>query len=157
MATPAGQQLLAASAAATGTTPAQLSQVISALPPLDLYVPSKEDRLSWQGTANVMISVALEPDRSLLAGSDPKGNNVAVSGSTKSQNRPVVILLYPSEPKGRRLNPQPDVPGSVIQDADDGEIAVEWIEISADGSTASNTSSLEPYSSVQPLIIDVIL
>src|SRR3712207_7281025 len=43
--------------------------------------------------------------------------------------RSVLMLLHPAEPKGIRMDRQPAVRGAVIQDANDGEIGVTYVDV----------------------------
>ena len=126
--TPAGQELLRAAARASGEPTSALASAVSSLPLLDFYVPLRADRLSWRGTDNVTVAVALGRDLSTVTAYDVQGRTRQHTGRNRAPSKvssgPVLILLHRAETKGERINPQAAAPGEVIQDANDGEIAV---------------------------------
>lgn len=130
--TPTGQALVSAAAAAINLAPAALMQVIHDLPPLDFYIPSREHRRGWRATDDIVVVVALGRDRSALTGFTPTGRVVQQSGRAVGPG-PVVVLLHPAEPKGRRINAQSGAPGDVIQDVNDGEVSAQLVTYSANG------------------------
>jgi hypothetical protein len=62
--TPSGQELLRIAAERTGLSLDELLGQVALLPRLDLYVPWVAHRKSWRGTPDVLVSVALDADRS---------------------------------------------------------------------------------------------
>ncbi|HEX2202525.1 MAG TPA: hypothetical protein VHG91_04485 [Longimicrobium sp.] len=123
VATPRGRVLLAAAARAAGETPERLGARIAALPPLDLSVPSREERRSWRGTAGVVVRASLNPEggRVFSFDSGPRGNG----GAT--------FLLAPAEPRAERNVKQAVGKGDVIQSAEDGQDAVTYTWVDPDG------------------------
>jgi hypothetical protein len=133
--TPTGQALVLAAAEALGESPSDLAARIASLPSLDFYVLGDANRRTWRGGAE--IAVALTTDMRVLpttayttTGSIPYGEARPGSGSGL-----VMILLHPAEPKGRRMNPQAAGIGSLIQDANDGQLAVQFIRELGNGQT----------------------
>ncbi len=118
VATPEGQQLVSASARAVETTPEAIREVIARLPSMDFYVPRREDRRTWKGTADVAVFATIEEDDSIVAGHATNGQ-LLMFRSRQQAGRPAV-LLEPAEPKSRRVDAQPIGPGEVIEDATDG-------------------------------------
>lgn len=129
--TPSGRARLAAGASAIGTTAEELAATIAALPPMDLYVPSREDRRTWRGTSDIVVAVALGADLSSVTGYSVSGGAVRFGDRNSlapgRRRGPVLLLLQRAEDKGRRAMPQPDVPGTTIQDEGDGEVAVQIV------------------------------
>ena len=119
IATPAGARLLSAAAAASGQSVEELRGAVAGLPELDFYVPSREQRLSWQGTPGVAVAATLELDDTTVPGFDSRGRSLA---SALTANTGAVILLAPSELRTQRIDPQPAGVGATIQAAGDGEL-----------------------------------
>jgi hypothetical protein len=125
IATSAGTELVAAAASARGVTAAEFANLISALPLLDFYVPSRAERLSWRGenTVGVSLSTSMNVMPSWAHTSDGKAIRFA---SAHAVGR-VLFLLHPAEAKGRRMQRQAALVGSTIQDGDDGDVGVQFI------------------------------
>jgi hypothetical protein len=126
-ATPAGRRLVAAAAAAVGEDAARMQARVDGLPPLDFYVPSREQRLSWRGTAGVTVAASLDPENGKpIGGFDAAGRAIGHA----LQAGGTVLLLAPAEPRAERSNRQPAGRGDVIQSADDGEAlpTFTWID-----------------------------
>ena len=129
---PAGGVLLAAAALAAGEAPGTFAARVRALPDLDFYVPSREQRKTWTGAGSVVLAAALDPEDGEVFGFGPDGRSVAEPLRAEAAGH-TVMLLHPAEPRGRRNQPQSAGVGSVIQTARDGEQAVRLRWIGADG------------------------
>ncbi|MBW3655642.1 MAG: hypothetical protein KY444_06020 [Gemmatimonadetes bacterium] len=125
-----GRFVLAAAARASGTTVESLRAQISGLPLMDFYVPVKEHRLNWRGSANVVVGLNMDVNDSGLTGYTPAGQAVRLD-SRDGVPAQTVIVLHPAEPRmpgaSRRSGP-----GETIQDADEPLV------------TTSNTEVIEP-------------
>lgn len=117
--TSGGRVLIAAAARTSDVSEGDIEAMVAALPEMDFYAPFREHRLTWRGTADVAVGASMEID-----GTDFKA--YTVNGQTvgyRSQGRipeATWLFMHPAEPKSRRRNPQPSVPGEVIQDPNDG-------------------------------------
>lgn len=131
--TAAGQELVAAVATTRGITAAQFTGKIHALPPLDFYVPSRTERLSWSGENTV--GVALSTSMRVVPTSAHTSDGGTIPFASAHDAGRVLILLHPSEAKGRRMQRQAALVGSRIQDGDDGDIAVQFIQKLRSGDT----------------------
>ncbi|MGH7720181.1 MAG: hypothetical protein ACREON_15235 [Gemmatimonadaceae bacterium] len=133
--TPAGVGILDAAARASGLTTEALRGLIAGLPALDFYVSGRANRRSWRGGANVEVAVILDVRTSTFSIFQPDGRRSAPTAA--EVNAPgrgkVLLVLHPAEPKGIRIGAQRDVPGEVIQDADDGEWGGQIIRYLPDG------------------------
>lgn len=125
-----GRFVLAAAARASGTTVETLRAQISRLPLMDFYVPMREHRLNWRGTANVVLGLNTDVNDHGLTGYTPAGEAVRLD-SRAGVPAQTVIILHPAEPRmpgaSRRSGP-----GETIQDADEPLL------------TTSNTEVIEP-------------
>jgi hypothetical protein len=131
IATSGGQELLKRAAASLGLRDAEFRRLLEDLPPLDLYVPSKEARLSWRGEDVVAVAATASMATAPLTAYTSRGDAVEL-GEIARVGR-VLVLVHPAEVKGRRMHRQRALAGSTIQDPDDGEIAVQFIHESANG------------------------
>jgi hypothetical protein len=75
-ATEAGEGLLSRTAAAAGETPAAFRARLAVLPDLALYMPSREQRRSWRGDAELVVTAGLELERSASYSFGPDGRPV---------------------------------------------------------------------------------
>jgi hypothetical protein len=85
---------------------------------MDFYVPRREDRRTWRGTADVGVYATVEEDDAQVQGYTVGGQRLLLAEGRAAAG--VAVLLAPAEPKGRRVDPQPVGPGEVIEDATDG-------------------------------------
>jgi hypothetical protein len=106
------------------TTADAVLTTIRGLPALDFYVPSRHSRRTWTGDQHVALTLALGNNLGRVTAFTPAGDPTAYDLSQPpmaSDRRAVLFMLHRAEPKARRVNPQPQRRGLVIQDADDGE------------------------------------
>jgi len=134
--TPEGRLLVEAAARSSGSSVEGIRGLIARLPEMDFYVPWREDRRTWRGTADVAVYATVEEDDAQVQGYTPRGQRVVLRAGEAAGR--VVVLLAPAEPKGRRVDPQPQGAGEVIEEATDGtrsgSIAHrgpggEWVEV----------------------------
>jgi hypothetical protein len=131
--TPAGIELVAAAASARGVSGAEFTNLINALPLLDFYVASRTERLSWRGENAVGVALATSMSVAPSWAFTSDGRTVPYA-SARAAGR-VLMLLHPAEAKGRRMQRQAAVVGTTIQDSDDGDIGVQFIQKLVDGDT----------------------
>lgn len=120
---PSGAALLGEAARALGMTEAAFVAHVEALRELEISVPVREQRLSWTGTAAVAVGGAMRPDVNQLVVHEPSGLRQAVALDA-IRRYDAFFYVRPRETFGTRIGRQPDVPGPVIQDPDDGEQAI---------------------------------
>ncbi len=130
--TTAGRELVAAAAAARGVTPAEFTRQINALPLLDFYVSSRLDRLSWRGEGTVGVALSTTMAAPLWAHTS---EGTAIPFASARVAGRVLVALHPVEVRGRRMKPQASVSGSTIQDADDVDIGIQFIQMLSSGDT----------------------
>lgn len=118
----AGDRLVRAAALKTGVEGADLLGVIASLPDMDFYVPIRQQRLTWQGTADYVVTVNLH-GRAPTFGYDRNGDKVPLDLSGSEPPPQVVVMLQAAETKSPRILPQRNEPGLVIQDPDDGGLS----------------------------------
>lgn len=132
--TQSGRYVLEQAARAAGTTPQALLAEIGKLPAMDFYVGTREQRLSWQGSASVAVVGTLQDDAPVMAGFDARGRAVQQRGRERTSLE-AVFLLHPAENKHLRVHPQGNEPGLAIQEEHDGEWAGALEETDAAGRT----------------------
>jgi hypothetical protein len=121
VATPAGERLLRAAAAATGIHVDELKTTIASLPGMDFYVPARQHRLTWRGSEDYLVAVNLNGQAPTF-GYDASGRGVPLDLSQPEPAAQTVLMLQTAEPKTRRIDPQPNPSGLTIQDPEDGEL-----------------------------------
>lgn len=99
---------------------------INSLPLLDFYVPSRNERLAWRGEATVRVALSLDMDTPPTHAYTSSGEHVPFLKAHEAGQ--VLILVHPAEEKGRRILRQRATMGEAIQDADDGDVAVQFIQ-----------------------------
>jgi hypothetical protein len=122
VATSAARSIIGAAASKLRVSPDQFQRLVAGLPRLDLYLPFKQHRETWEGTPDLVVAVVYDKNA-------PAISAVGVDGSVTTLRQdagvPAVplLILHPEEAKLRRDNPQTDLRGKVVQDATDGVIA----------------------------------
>lgn len=134
VATPPGELLLQASAAAVGIDRDALQARIAGLPDLDFYVPARQQRLTWRSTASYLVAVNLD-GRAPTFGYDARGRAMALDLTRPEPPAQTVLMLQTAEVKTRRIRPQPNLSGLTIQAPDDGELGGELVMRDATGLT----------------------
>jgi hypothetical protein len=106
---------------------AQVNAWIKSLPRLDFYMPAREHRLAWRGGADaaVVAHLSATPPQKAHAVS---GGSIGIRLSATTPSTTALFMLQREEFKNKRIRPQRDVPGSAIQDPDDGELGITYIE-----------------------------
>ena len=102
---------------------------------LAIAVPLREHRLSWRGTAHIGVAGAWDTDELNLTVHEPDGIRRRATTVSPLLEYDALFLIGPDENSGTRMDRQADMPGPVIQDADDGEQAVIWTYDAGDGTT----------------------
>lgn len=112
--------LRAALAHELGVSGSKLVSSVRSVGPLNLWVQSRAQRLTWRGTPGVIVAAQLKgepkPTRAFAAAA-----TLALEGLDTRGDAVAVFYLAPSKGLALRANPQPSVAGDVIQDMDDGE------------------------------------
>lgn len=116
-----GQRLRDAAAAALGISRDELMRAVERLPRLDFYAPFQEHRRRWRGGADILVALTYDLQAPTLTAFRTTGERVLLH-EADGVPRSAVLVLHPAEPKVLRDNPQPDRPGDVIEDANDGQI-----------------------------------
>jgi hypothetical protein len=134
VATTEGKQIVSYAAAAEGVTTDELLAAIRTLPRLDFYIPSREQRRSWTGTDNLIVTAGLGRNLSTTSGYTPAGVPATRNGTAKAGAAdPVAILLQEAEAKGIRIDAQPATSGNVVQDANDGDLSFTIVDYLPNG------------------------
>ena len=120
-ASPEGTTLLYRAAQALGVEHGQFTSLVEELPPLDFYLPNPTERQSWRATPDLLVAAMLTKSPSALVGYRPSGEISLIDPGIGSRDDHLILLQF-AEFKSRRIAPQLDTPGNVIQDPDDGAI-----------------------------------
>ncbi len=99
---------------------------IEGLGDIELVVPIREHRLTWTGTARIGVAGMWDPDSPVLVVHESSGTSHQIEWRHAIGQYDALLPVRPMETIGTRIGRQPDVPGPVIQDLDDGEVAVVW-------------------------------
>lgn len=126
----AGAPVLAASAKAAGESPNEFLSLAASLPALDFYVPSRAERRSWRGTEAISIEASLNFEGGAVFRFGPGGTPIHSIEHTPGG---AVALIHPAELKIKRLNPQEQGSGGVIESTSDGQDAYSFRWVGADG------------------------
>ena len=135
LATDRGTRLVGAAAEASGISVADLTSALASLPDMDLYVPSKRQRVTWQGGSDVLVGAIENQDNPKLVAFDITGNGVEINGAESAPG--TLIILHPAEVRATRLHSQPLGDGATIQDEGESDLGV-----IADGVDIGATSAL---------------
>jgi hypothetical protein len=113
---PLGEPLLEAIDRA-GIGRVEFRRRLATLPSIQFYVPVRQQRLTWTGTPDVIVSANLG-DAAPDYGYASRGHTVRfrLDGEVPGQ---VLFLLQRAEPMHRRVRSQGSTPGNVIQDRND--------------------------------------
>lgn len=126
---PEGAGLLTGSTAALGTDEAQFLARVARLDEvaqLVISVPLQEHRLTWTGSPHIGLAGSWDPDVLDFPVHEPGGRRVEATEMSHLRQYDAFFYVAPRENWGTRIGRQADMPGSVIQDPDDGETAVIW-------------------------------
>lgn len=149
--TPQGAQVLRAAAQHAGVDVSTIRGWIAVLPEMDLYVPLRVQRRTWQGTEDFVVGLNRDSDDTGLTGYRPDGSVVRLDArdGVPSTN---VILLHPAEPKALRRQAPPTgsrhtIENGVGAQSDDGciyptgggDVTVQTV-CGGDGSGSGGTS-----------------
>jgi hypothetical protein len=125
-----GAQAFASRAAgAAGQTRQQFLATVASLPALDFYLPRREQRQAWSGTAGVVVGAALNVESGVIHRFDARGLPLRAA----SVGDAPLMALIPAESKARRQNPQPRGRGEVVEARGDGQRAESFYWIEPDG------------------------
>jgi hypothetical protein len=136
LATEPGQRFLAAAAQRAAVETAVLQDAVGKLPPMDFYAPFREHRRGWRATGDVVFAVTLDQNAPEITGYTVRGASRTYRLADGVPAEPM-LMLHPAEEKFRRVNPQADAPGAVIQDAADGQVAGKLVYRGRDGRLTS--------------------
>jgi len=101
------------------------------MPLLDFYVPSRAERLSWSGDNTVGVALSTSMQAVPTSAYTSEGKTIPFASAHAAER--VLVLLHPAEAKGRRMQRQAALVGSRIQDSDDGELGVQFIQKLSNG------------------------
>jgi len=147
--TPTGRALLIEGSSRMKIPVDSIDKIIARLAPLDFYVPSDAQRRAWKGEASGVYVGHIKRQRGSKFESydlDGAGGDglPALKGS-----KGVTFLLQHAQRKSRRIHPQASVPGTVIEDANDGQMSGSFVEYLPDGST--KVTELADYFATKPM------
>lgn len=120
----AGDRLLRDGAFALGVSENEFYGKVLALPRLEIVVPVREHRLNWTGSARIGVAGSWDSDVREFTVYDQVGASRHAGGLRALMDYDAFFHIRPQENVGTRIDRQPDVPGAVIQDEDDGERAM---------------------------------
>ncbi|MCY3611539.1 MAG: hypothetical protein OXH51_08390 [Gemmatimonadetes bacterium] len=120
------ESFLRESANALGMSGPDFIVQVEALGEIEIVIPIREHRLSWTGTPRVGVAGMWDSDLTELVVYDPTGASRRIDVSEAPAGYDALFLVRPMETIGTRIGRQADVPGPVVQDPDDGEVAVIW-------------------------------
>ena len=121
-----GAELLRGSADALGVSGAAFIARVEALGEIEIVVPIREHRLAWTGTPRIGVGGSWDADVIDFVVHEPSGLGRRARSLDGLMGYDALFLIRPKETIGTRMARQADVPGSVIQDPDDGELALVW-------------------------------
>jgi len=114
-----GRALMAAAARGAGATSAELEAISLRLPELDFYMPAREHRLTWKGSADLLVAGTVGA-RAPTVGYSPQRSSVPLNLRLALPTQ-VLFVLQPAERKSVRIRIQARKDGPTIQDPDDGD------------------------------------
>jgi hypothetical protein len=127
LASPEADDLVASVAQALGSDPAAVRTLAAQLPDADFFVPAREDRRTWKATPNLVVTGLVQrPEDGFSTGFRPGGTRTRVAFN-RANPGVAVFQISPTEFRGRRIDPQANVPGDVIEEANDGVISGRYI------------------------------
>lgn len=129
-----GARLMKAAAEAANTTVGELRAIVGRMPRMDFYMPFRSHRLTWRATQDVVLGVAMDVDATTLDAYTSLGDQVEVNGEEPVPEF-AVLLIAPAERSSRRIRPQANTPGDVIQEYEDGEISGSVVWTDANGNS----------------------
>lgn len=112
-------------AARLGTTRLALISSLAVRPPLDLVIPSREQRLTWRGSTDVIVAARFDesvaPERAFTSSGRALAYMSLRNAEVQPADAPTVVSISPSYGLALRARPQAAVDGPVVQDEGDGE------------------------------------
>jgi hypothetical protein len=117
LSSPLGETLLAA-VERSGLSRATFLSRLNSLPEIQFYVPARQQRLTWTGTADVVVSPNLA-DGAPGFGYSSSGATVQLHLDKGELPDGALFLLQRAEPMHRRVRSQGATAGNVIQDPAD--------------------------------------
>ena len=91
-----------------------------------IAVPLREHRLNWRGSAHVGVAGSWDSDALGFIVHEPGGHKKQARTVEALEGYDAFFFVRPQESWGTRIGRQPEGPGPVIQDPNDGERAVVW-------------------------------
>ena len=139
--TPEGEIFLAAAVPDRRARTALLES-IDGLPPMDFYVPFKQQRLSWRGEPTVAVAATMDVNDSRLTAYAPSGTEMVVDARLGAPEM-ILLVIHPSEVRVARSSTASTRRGHTIQDADEVPMAP-MIMTEARGALAAVSSGEGP-------------
>jgi len=127
LASPHGANLLERTAEVFGSPALRLQARIGEfdeLAELVISAPFREHRMAWRGNANIGVAGTWDSDAQDLIVFATDGSKRRVTQLETFKEYDVFFLIRPRESWGTRIGRQADAQGLVIQEPEDGEIAV---------------------------------
>lgn len=106
LSTERGEELIRSAAAGLKMKPIDLLDLVEGLPDLDFYVPSRQQRLIWEGTSDFAVGATLVTDIPQVTLFTSAGEAFSYAyGLQSSASTPLLthLILHPAEQKGERL------------------------------------------------------
>jgi hypothetical protein len=133
--TPTGRDLLIEGSRRMGISMDSVDRLVAQLPALDFYLPSTDQRRGWKGEGGrVHVGVAPRERGARFQAFDEDGVGADRIEELK-QSSGATFLLQKAQRKSRRIHPQASVPGTAIEDLNDGDLSGSFVEYLPDGST----------------------
>jgi hypothetical protein len=118
-------------AGATKRSPAMLLTYIDSLPPLEMWLPRRAERLGWRVGDGVSVVAKFDATSGSAVGRTSAGGLATFPSALKLPE--AVLAIKPMQGLILRFDPQPDRPSVAIQDPDDGEIGIRSVTHHANG------------------------
>lgn len=133
---PAGSRLLLGMARELREGPDKVLKEVDAMGSLEMLLPKRDDRLAWRATPDVAVAISNKWGEAPRVAYGVDGREIPMTDfqhGTARQLGFAALVVRPARGMSVRVNPQPRVPGTVVQDKTDGELAGRFVEYSAGG------------------------
>lgn len=100
---PEGQAVLRTAQQRLSTSGADVARIAAQLPPIDLYVPAGQHRMSWRATESIAVA-ALFDEATPLTAYLPGGQELSIDRTNATPTKAAVLVLGPAEYKTVRPN-----------------------------------------------------
>ena len=118
---------------------AELLANVRALGPMQFWLDSRAQRLSWRAEPNVVVAAMVPGGPAPTRAFDEKGGALPIASTETAEarlaNAPAIFHLTPGKPLALRARPMRTEPGSTVQHPDDGEYGGYQMIITRQGDT----------------------